>query len=89
MEKLGSKTTIATILVFGLTFLASCHPRHSRHWHGPSGYRSPEKRVAWLKEEISDRLVEFHQMLRPEQRAKLVAEIEKHRKKWERHHRHW
>jgi hypothetical protein len=27
---------------------------------------------------FADRLVEFHQMLQPEQRAKLVAEIEKH-----------
>jgi Spy/CpxP family protein refolding chaperone len=160
MEKLESNITIAAILVFVLMFVGSCHPRHPRHWYGPSGYRSPEKRVAWLKEEISerlelddaqqarldeitsdivekgeemravrtsiretfisefskdeinkenltrifsdnknkidemillftDRLVEFHQMLRPEQRAKLVAEIEKHRKRWQRHHRHW
>jgi len=38
---------------------------------------------------FTDRLVEFHQMLRPEQRAKLLAEIEKHRERWERYHRHW
>ena len=36
---------------------------------------------------FADRLVEFHQMLRPEQRAKLVAEIEKHHERWEKHHR--
>jgi Spy/CpxP family protein refolding chaperone len=38
---------------------------------------------------FADQLVEFHQMLRPEQRAKLVAEIEKHQEKYEKYHRHW
>lgn len=160
MKKKKSRKTIITILVFGLLFLAACSPGHSYHSHGPSKYRSPQKRVAWLKEEIADRLelddiqkvrldeitadlidsgkemnavrasirdtvisefrkdeiskenltqvfsenrakfddmismfadrlVEFHQMLRPEQRAKLVAEIEKHQERWGKHHRRW
>jgi Spy/CpxP family protein refolding chaperone len=159
MKKKKSRIAIITILVTGLLFLAACHPRHSYHFHGPSKYRSPQKRVAWLKEEIADRLelddtqkvrldeitvdlidsgkemhavrasirqtvisefrkdeiskenliqvfsenkakfddmismftdrlVEFHQMLRPEQRAKLVAEIEKHHERWEKYHQH-
>jgi Spy/CpxP family protein refolding chaperone len=159
MKKKKSRIAIITILVIGLLFLAACHPRHSYHFHGPSKYRSPQKRVAWLKEEIADRLelddtqkvrldeitvdlidsgkemhavrasirqtvisefrkdeiskenliqvfsenkakfddmismftdrlVEFHQMLRPEQRAKLVAEIEKHHERWEKYHQH-
>jgi Spy/CpxP family protein refolding chaperone len=38
---------------------------------------------------FTDQLVEFHQMLQPEQRAKLVAEIEKHQAKYAKYHRHW
>ena len=146
-------------MVFGLLFLAACSPGHSYHFHGPSKFRSPDKRLEWLKAEIADRLelnenqktrldeitndllesgkemhtirasirdtvmtefrkneiskenltqvfsenrakfddmismfadrlVEFHQMLRPEQRAKFVAEIEKHQERWGKHHRH-
>ena len=56
MKNLEAKMSIAAVLVFVLMFVTSCHPRHPRHWSGPSGYRSPEKRVVWLKKEISDRL---------------------------------
>ena len=160
MKKGKSRKTIITIMVFGLLFLAACSPRHSYHFYGPSKFRSPDKRLEWLKAEIADRLelnenqktrldeitndllesgkemhtirasirdtvltelrkneidkenliqvfsenrakfddmismfadrlVEFHQILRPEQRAKLVAEIEKHQAKYEKYHRHW
>ena len=158
MKKKKSKKTIITTMVFGLLFLAACSTRHSYHFHSPSKFRSPDKRMQWFKAEIAerlelnesqktrldeitsdiinsgkemhtirasirdtvmtefrkneiskenltqvfsenrakfddmismfaDRLVEFHQMLRPEQRAKLVAEIEKHHERWEKHHR--
>jgi len=147
-------------MVFGILFLAACSPRHSSHFHGFSKFRSPDKRMEWLKAEIADRLelnesqktrldeitneiiysgkemqtirasirdtvmtelrkneiskenliqvfsenrakfddmismfadrlVDFHQMLQPEQRAKLVAEIEKHQAKYEKYHRQW
>jgi hypothetical protein len=38
---------------------------------------------------FADRLVEFHQMLTPEQRTKLLAEIEKHEEWRGRYHMHW
>jgi Spy/CpxP family protein refolding chaperone len=149
MKEKKSRTTIIATLIFGMLYLTACSPRHSYHYHGYSKFRSPEKRMEWLKAEITDRLelnegqqkrldeiasdlmdrgkemrairasirdtlmtelrksemnkenlvqvfsenrakfedtismfadrlVEFHQMLQPEQRAKLVAEIEKH-----------
>ncbi len=56
MKKKKSRKSIITIMVFGLLFLAACSPRHSYHFHGPSKYRSPQKRVAWLKDKIADRL---------------------------------
>ena len=158
MKKKKSRKTIVAIMVYGVLLLAACSPRPSSHFHGFSKFRSPEKRMEWLKTEIADRLelnekqrtrldeitndiidrgkemhairasirdtvmtelrkneinkenlvqifsenrskfddmisifadrlVEFHQMLRPEQRAKLVAEIEKHHERWEKHHR--
>ncbi|UCH21649.1 MAG: Spy/CpxP family protein refolding chaperone [Deltaproteobacteria bacterium] len=160
MNNLRSITTSVSILLVGMLFLAACHPRHSHNFYGPSKFRSPQKRIAWLKEEIADRLelddtqkarldritadlidsgkemhavrasirdtvisefrkdeinkenltqvfsenrvkfedmismfadrlVEFHQMLTPEQRTKLLAEIEKHQR-WKRgYHMHW
>ena len=158
MKKKQSRKKVVTMMAFGLLFVAACSPRHSYHFHGPSKFRSPDKRMEWLKREIAERLelnesqkkrldeitkdliesgkemhiirasiretvmtefskneiskenltqvisenrakfddmisivagglVEFHQMLRPEQRAKLVAEIEKHQDRWEKHHR--
>ncbi len=160
MKKLRSKMTIIVTLVFGLLWLAACHSRNPYHFYSPSKFRSPEKRVEWLKKEISDRLelddtqkerldeitgdfiergkemqavrtsirdtiisefrkdqitkenltqafaenrakiddliftladrlVEFHQILTPEQRAKLVAEIEKHEGRKGRYHLRW
>jgi Spy/CpxP family protein refolding chaperone len=160
MKKKKTRKTIITVLVFGLLFLAACSPRHSSHFQGSSKFRSPDKRMEWLKTEITDRLelnqsqktrldeitkdlidsgkeihtirtsirdvvmtelrkneiskenliqvfsenrakfddmismfanrlVQFHQMLQPEQRARLVAEIEKHQVKYEKYHRHW
>ena len=44
-------------------------------------------RIDDIISDFADGLVEFHQMLQPNQRAKLVAEIEKHQKRWEKHHR--
>ena len=38
---------------------------------------------------LTDGIVEFHRMLTPEQRAKLVAEMEKHEKGGYWHHRRW
>ena len=38
---------------------------------------------------LTDGIVEFHRMLTPEQRAKLVAELEKHEKGGYWHHRRW
>ena len=152
------KHTIISTMIMGLLYLTACSPRHSYHFHGHAKCGSPEKRMEWLKEEITDRLelnkdqqarldeitndlvdrgremrairasirdtlmtelrksemnkedlirvfsenrakfedmislfadrlVEFHQMLQPEQRAKLVAELEKHQKRWEKYHR--
>jgi len=160
MKKKKPRKTIFAIMVFGILFLAACSPRHSSHFHGFSKFRSPDKRMEWLKAEIADRLelnesqktrldeitneiiysgkemqtirasirdtvmtelrkneiskenliqvfsenrakfddmismfadrlVDFHQMLQPEQRAKLVAEIEKHQAKYEKYHRQW
>jgi Spy/CpxP family protein refolding chaperone len=157
MKKKFKQTLIST-MIFGLLYLTACSPRHSYHFHGHPKFASPEKRMEWLKEEITDRLelnedqqarldemtndlvdrgremrairasirdtlmtelrksemnkedlvqvfsenrakfeemislladrlVEFHQMLQPEQRAKLVAELEKHQKRWEKYHR--
>jgi len=160
MKKKKPRKTIVAIMVFGILFLAACSPRHSSHFHGFSKFRSPDKRMEWLKAEIADRLelnesqktrldeitneiiysgkemqtirasirdtvmtelrkneiskenliqvfsenrakfddmismfadqlVEFHKMLQHEQRAKLVAEIEKHQAKYEKYHRQW
>ena len=56
MKKKKSRKTIITVLVFGLLFLAACSPRHSSHFQGSSKFRAPDKRMEWLKSEITDRL---------------------------------
>ena len=38
---------------------------------------------------LTDGIIEFHRMLTPEQRSKLVAEMEKHKEKGHWYHRQW
>jgi Spy/CpxP family protein refolding chaperone len=38
---------------------------------------------------LADGIIEFHRMLTPEQRSKLVAEMEKHKEKGHWYHRRW
>ena len=56
MKKKKLKKTIISTMILGLLYMTACSPRHSYHFHGHSKFSAPEKRMEWLKEEITDRL---------------------------------